>query len=347
MFSTTKVDLGVFAHNEEAHIGALISDLASQTLLLNPEIDCRIYILANGCSDRTVANARQAIDRLTENARQIIEIHDIATPGKSKTWNSFAHTISRHDVDFLLFTDADIRVHQPNVLEILIVQLQTNPAQFVANSRPVKDLELQDRKMSFIERAIVAGGGSLNDWRRSICGQLYAIRAEVARRVWMPVGLPVEDGFLRAMVLTDCLTRDEIIERIDGDAAAWHEYESEKTLSGLIRHQRRIVIGSAINTMLFDVLRKNVVSLEDAAVFLKTAAADDSWLARTERQELPCTPYGFVPFSFATKRLVSVTRSGRTTLSSYLNLIAGVTLDCLVYVLASLHMARKGGADHW
>ncbi len=343
-----RIDIGIFAHNEQKRISDVICDLAAQHALAEGAALTDVHVLANGCSDETVTRAKAAISALPENVQSAFRVHDLPMPGKSRTWNSFVHTLSRPEADLLILGDGDIRIPQRDVLSILYATFAGRPDLRVATSRPVKDLERSDSRLSLVERAILAGGGALNDWRTSICGQLYAIRANAARSVWMPVGLPVEDGFLRAMVLTDCLTRPEDLRRIDGDEAVWHEYASERTLPGLVRHQTRIVVGSAVNAMLFAVLRRDAPDLEAAQTILKTAAEDHAWLARTERRELPRWPYGYVPFSILTKRLSRVFQNGPPRRpSAIVSFGAGLVLDALVYLLATVRMARSGGAGHW
>lgn len=343
-----RIDVGVFAHNEEANIAELIKGLGKQDIFAKPDISIAVHILANGCSDQTVACAQEAVSNLPASVEYAFRVHDFPAPGKSRTWNTFVHKQSNSESDLLILMDGDIRIHVPDALSRLVSAFIVRPNLHVNNSRPVKNLELINRKLGLVERMILSGGGSLNDWRKSICGQLYAIRADVARGLWMPIGLPVEDGFLRAMVLTDCLSRAEDLDRIDGEEDVWHEYESENTISGLVRHQQRIIMGSAINAMLFAVIRRDAPKFEDARALLKAAAEDDSWLARTEKRELPTWPYGYVPFSFLTKRLSGPSRSilwQRPV--AFLSLIAGFTFDALVYLLATIRMAVKGAADHW
>jgi hypothetical protein len=71
--------------------------------------------------------------------------------------------------------------------------------------------------MSLVERIIVMASGTASDYRNSIAGQLYLARTAAVEGIHMPVGLPVEDGFLRAMILTRLLTEGEHFERIHGE----------------------------------------------------------------------------------------------------------------------------------
>ncbi len=343
-----QVDVGIFAHNEGGRIGAIIRDLAKQDVFESEYITVKMHILANGCSDQTVADAEKAVSKFPDRIASFYEIYDIPQSGKSRTWNTFVHVISRRDTDVLILMDGDVRIHAVDALSQMISSFSRSQKLQVVNSRPVKDLALSDQQIGLLGRVISLGGGALNDWRKSICGQLYAVRAEVARRIWMPIGLPVEDGFLRAMILTDFLTGPEDFARIDGVEGVWHEYESENTIGGLVRHQQRIIVGSAINAMLFGLIRRNAPDICSARAMLEAAAQDDSWLACAEQRELPTWPYGYVPFSFLTKRLSRAFQNGSWRRpSAFLVLAAGMALDALVYCLATIRLATRGGANHW
>jgi hypothetical protein len=168
-----------------------------------------------------------------------------------------------------------------------------------------------------------------------------------ARRFHLPIGLPVEDGFLRAMVLTDALTGPEDFGRIDGLDGLSHLYASERRIAGLVRHQTRIVIGSAINFAAFEALRG--LPVPERRADLARAAADEGWVTRAIRARLPGWPFGYVPLHFLTKRLVRLASHPRDLLRPKRVFLAfvGFGFDAIVYVLAQYRMARGTGAGHW
>ncbi|WP_151718845.1 glycosyltransferase [Gemmobacter serpentinus] len=328
-----KVDIGVFAHNEAAGIGGMVAGLLTQDM---GAFDVRILVLANGCTDRTADLARAAG----------AEVADLPDGGKSRTWNRFVHDLSRADADILIFADADIALPEADALRRLVEGLQAQPGLHVMNSRPVKDIVARPDGLGWQDRLIAMAGGTLDDWRKAICGQLYAMPAARARAHWMPVGLPVEDGFLRAMVLTDTLTVPEDLSRIDG-GDIWHIYESERSIPALIRHQVRIVIGSAINMALFETIRALPAPARAGA--LQQAAAQPGWLGDVIRARLPRWPDGYVPLHFLTKRSQNLLRDRARLLTpkGILLLCAGFGFDLIVYVMAQIRMARGTGAGHW
>ena len=329
------VQIGVFAHNESEGIAATLNSLLAQDIFHRPDISAQLLVLANGCSDETAARSR-AVG---------VPVADLPLGGKSRTWNRFVHDLANPDAHILIFADADIVVAQPDALSRLALGLKDRPALQVLSSQPVKDLAMAPN-LTWTERLILGSAGGLDDWKTAICGQLYAMPAPAARRFHLPIGLPVEDGFLRAMVVTDHLTLPEDLARLSGADQVRHVYASERRIGALIRHQVRIVIGSAINAAVFSALHK--LPPEDRAAELETAARDEGWLPAVLGAELPRWPFGYVPPHFATKRLARLTAPGRTrSLKQVALAIAGFFFDVIVFILAQIRMALGTGAGHW
>lgn len=343
----TRLDISVFAHNEEAQIQGLIHDLAGQDIFRDENMDIHVFILANGCSDNTVALAREKISSLPEDVQQRITVFDLEQGGKSRTGHRFIHEFSRPNADFLGFMDADIRLPRQTTLRDMIKGLNERPELRVFTSRPVKDVHHDQVKTGLVGRLIAAGGGGLSNWRKSICGQLFIARTSAVRRIGLPVGLPVEDGFFRAMLLTDLLSQPEDLTRIDGNPEVYHVYESIKSLGELIRHQTRIVVGSAVNAALFRKIRRDAPGETQAYELLMSAAQNDAWLGNTIRAELPRKPYGYVPREFMTKRWHLYRAGTGRGIKSTLIMLLGSAFDAVIWLNATYKMHKGTGAGHW
>jgi hypothetical protein len=341
------VDLAVLAHQEEATIAEAIGDLSRQDILGDPHVDLRIWILANGCRDRTAAAAQDAVARLEPGTVALFTVLDLPKPGKSRTVGAFIHTLARPEADAFVFLDADCRLIAADTVSRMVGAVASRAELQVFTGRPVKDIVHYRTKLGFVERLIAAGAEQLTDFRKSIAGGLYCIRAETARRIHLPVGLPVEDGFVRAMVLTDFLSEPERFERIDGDPEVFFIYESIRTVPALVKHQTRIVVGSAINTMLYGRIRRLAPTSAQAQALLKEAAQDDEWLARVLREELPRAPYGYVPFHFLVKRLSRFDMALVRQPQRFAAFLGGLGLDAVAYVLATVRMMTGRAAGHW
>lgn len=337
------IDLAVFAHNEEAGIAGMIEALAAQDLWRRPGTDLRVLVLANGCTDGTAARARSAAAA----SGRAVEVVDLPEPGKSRTWGAFVHRLSRRSADFLIFADADIAFPGPGTLSGLVETMEADPRLHVSSSRPVKDIALDPTGLGPMGRLIAAAGGTLDDWKTSVCGQLYILRGPVARGIHLPIGLPVEDGFVRAMTLTDCFAHGEDLSRIGGREEVSHVYASERHLGALVRHQVRLVIGGAVNSVVY----RHLESLPAAQrrPVLAQAAGDQTWLPRLLRESLPARGYGWVPVHFLIKRLESAARRGSAALRprALALTVAGFGFDAVVWTLAQIRMARGTGAGYW
>ncbi|MDB5658713.1 MAG: hypothetical protein JWS10_1328 [Cypionkella sp.] len=329
-----RVDIGVFAHNEAAGIAAMVARLLAQDILQDAAISARVVVLANGCVDDTASRAQ----------RPGIEVVDMAEGGKSRTWNRFVHDLSRSDADVLVFVDADIEFCDAGALRRLV---QAMAGHWVINSQPIKDIVARPHNLSGTDKIIAAAGGGLDDWRSAICGQLYAMPAGKARLFHLPIGLPVEDGFLRAMVLTDALTGPEDFTRIGGAEDVSHIYTSERSIAALIRHQTRIVIGSAINLAAYQVLAAIPVAVRH--IELAHASADPRWLDLVLQSGMPRWPIGYVPGHFLLKRLRRAATRPRDLLQPkhLLVTVLGFGFDLIVYCRAQWAMFRGTGAGHW
>lgn len=346
-FPLIHIDLAILAHNEEKSIPLLIEDLGKQSILALPDIDLRVEILANGCSDATVEAAEKARLHLPPSIADRITVRDLEAPGKSRTMNWFLRNGLRPEAEFLFFMDGDIRLPSHGSMAAMVEQMRARPELQVFTSRPVKDIVYYDISAGFVTHAIAAGREGLTDFRRSIAGSLFLIRAPMARRLSLPVGLPVEDGFIRAMVLTEFLSQPEDLTRIDGDPKVFHLYESVRTAKELIRHQTRLVIGSSVNAALFRWLRRKVSTHTEAERLLAEAARDDNWLQNVLAEELPCWPYGYVPFSYITGRVARLFGRRPVSIRPLIMVFPGFALDLVVYVRASMHMMFRPSANHW
>lgn len=338
------VDIGVFAHNESNNIINIISTLKKQNIFNNQEFSIRVFLLANGCTDNTVSLARQELEQ--DQSSDVFHIYDLSASGKSRTWNHFVHNLCRQNVDHIIFCDSDIEIPNSNTLKGLLQMLEHDRMLSGVTSKPIKDITYRPQDLSMLDKIISGAAGTLNDWKRSICGQLYVLKSEVAKKIFLPIGLPVEDGFIRAMVLTENLSQHENIYKLDGDEKFFHIYKSERKVSELIKHQTRIVIGSSINAAVFSYLRDNPLSIQDE---LRKSIRDEYWLPKVIKSKLPTFRYGWVHHSFLFKRLSRSFLNLQQLLKprNAIVLIIGFTFDLIVYIRAQVKMAGGVGAGHW
>lgn len=241
----------VFAKDEEANIGGMIDAIADQTIFTRLDVAMSVYVVANGCSDRTAEFARAAASRSLESIGAKTTVFDWTRPGKSRSWNRVIHDEIPAEVDFIFALDADIEFVDNNVLESLFAHLQANQEMQVVSGYPAKDIErkirpnLIDRLSMSISRQTRHSG--------VINGSLYLAKASCLREIWLPDDTPGEDGFLNAMVKTCGFSHPPRSERVGQLATPTHYFEGHSP-ANFFAHERRIIVGTMINRWIFEYL---------------------------------------------------------------------------------------------
>lgn len=263
-----RVSIGVFAHNEEQQIGRILSSLQEQDLVAEASaegISIEIITLANGCTDSTAAAADAANAELQNKHPGIrLRTEVIPEPGKSNTWNIYVHRFSDPSADFLIFMDADITLIGPKTLRSLVETLLGNQNAHISVDLILKDLAFK-KSHSLFERASLSATRLNQAGPPKLAGSLYCARAQVARRIWMPKGLLVEDGFLKAMITTEQFTEQEDQSRLVRAPCAAHAFQAVTNLRCLHKHEIRLLIGTWMNVVLFEHLQASVSKTKQPA----------------------------------------------------------------------------------
>ena len=249
------VTIGILARNEAGVIGATLASLFSQSIFDPATATAlgigrvEVLVVPNGCTDDTAEVAREALARVSlPHVRA--SVCEQAQGGKSRTWNTFVHDLAPADTSIFILVDADIEIEGSAVLERLVGGLREWPDTVVTTSQPVKRFRDPDRpslQRRFSRQASIQASDP-----HAIAGSLYCARAEALRRVWLPVATPGEDGFLCAMVKTDGFTRPPIEERVRRVPGTRHFYEPDEGIAGFVKHEARLLAGTAVNIYLFE-----------------------------------------------------------------------------------------------
>lgn len=178
----------VLAYNEERHIGACLDSIFAA----DPERSFEVFVMANGCTDRTEYIVR-------EYARKRPEVHlvSIALGDKCNAWNVFIHeTVRAHcpGREIYFFMDGDARA--------------------VRGSFSVMAHALRDDGHAHSAAAVPASGRNVAGDRQKILdnhelvANLYALRGSFVERlraqsVRIPLKLEGDDGLIGALVKWD------------------------------------------------------------------------------------------------------------------------------------------------
>lgn len=239
--------IGIFAHNEADCIEEMLQRFRRQSIFAHaspPEI----VVLENGSSDNTASLAKDALLRFYDGIPFKVESLEIGDKGN--TWNEFVHRICSADADLLIFVDADIELGSDETLENLISGLVADQTARVAVSQPLKDIARKEQH-SRMEKLSLSASASGHSGPARLAGSLYCGRADIMRQLRIPRGLLVEDGFIRAMVLTNQFSEPENVNRMIASPNTCHYFEAVTQPGPLFRHERRLAIGTELNIMLF------------------------------------------------------------------------------------------------
>jgi glycosyltransferase involved in cell wall biosynthesis len=290
------VSIGIVARNEESGIAATLDSLFNQSIFgeLNRRgLLCEIICLANGCTDRTEEVAagifesqmRQHPDRAAIRAG----VSSLSRKGKINAWNQFVHALSARESQFIFLMDSDILIHRRETLLNMLRVLESDADAHIAVDRPCKHILFKPHK-SLLDRISLATARLTTSAEAQLCGQLYCIRAEIARRIYLPKDLAAcEDGFIKNLVCTDFLTRPVEPRRIRLAEDAAHTFEAYSSPWALVKNQKRQVMGQTIVHVLIDKYLKSHPLAERprvAAILEENDRTDPGWLKRLIVQHL-------------------------------------------------------------
>ncbi len=345
-----KVSIGILAHDEATSIEQTLRSLFAQTIFERP-VTIEVVVLPNGCSDATAEIARSALAELTAKQREAEVSHavfELAEGGKSAAWNVFVHQSSRPDADYLVLMDADIEMHHRETLENLVGALVADPEARVAVDTAIKDLQLRPAR-TLIEVLSVALTNSYEGEPVYICGQLYCGRASALRRIWLPIGLPVEDGFLFSMVTRDCFTEPLQRKRVIRAANASHVFKAYTRVEQLLHHEKRIIIGMAINALLVEHFKRASSPERHAGVLIREEnQRDPHWLGAFVQRGLARKGLWVLPPAWLLRRFEGLQRKPLTGAVLLAPAMLAVTaVDLYVQSAANLQLRRGQVAGFW
>ena len=271
--------IGVFAHNEERNISGTLRAMSRQTLLSPTDNGVSLLVLANGCRDGTCEAASEALRELMPAAAEngLAGVVDIPEPGKSRTWNTFVHELVPASAEYIVFTDADISFPDTSTLMDLIEFLRANSSVEVATSRPTKTIEIEkvSNPLDWLSRHV--SRLTQSKAQHAIAGSLYCMRASLAKRIVLPNGMLVEDGFIRIAVSTNSFTmppNDDRIQRVPG---ARHVFHPCRGVLAYLRHERRIVLGTLQNFAVWDWIREHSKGCVPSELVSRMNASEPEW----------------------------------------------------------------------
>jgi len=175
---------------------------------------------------------------------------ELEQASKPHAWNEFVHRLSDPTAEYLILMDADIELVNPGALEALVTMLnQTEHAHAVVGMPRKRVNKAVGRSLAArisMGYSRVSGQGPPN-----LNGGLYCARASILRQIWLPPEILVEDGFIKAMLVTAFFRQAEDRARLVRAPDAFYEFTPYLQVSSLFRHQRRLIVGAVVNNLLY------------------------------------------------------------------------------------------------
>ena len=352
------LSLGIMAWNEESSIVRTLESLFGQSVfgrLADRGECCEIVCLANGCTDRTAAVTGWLFARMEREHPDrrgfVCRVADMPAPGRNQAWNRFVHEFSDPDARFLCLMDADIVFLHRDTLHNLTASLDRNAHASVATGGQIKSIVFKARR-SLRERISLATSDMTGTIAGRFSGQLYCLRAGVARRIRLPRDLgATDDGFLKTIICTDFLTSKSDPTRIARAVDAAHVYEPYLSVRELLKNQKRQMIGQTSVHVLIEYLK--TLPEPDRANLAGTLARldreDPDWLRKKIDRHVARTrfPWQLFPgiLAFRWRRLGSLKGAGRLT--HFPAAAAGFVVTLAACWQARRHLRRGGRTSYW
>ncbi len=283
------LSIGMMAWNEEDSIGTTLESLFRQSIFekVAPRHEqVEILVLANGCTDRTVPVARELCERMAREhpwadafSARVIEIPE---PGRNNAWNRFVHEFSAIETHFIALMDADIVFHHRDTIYSLMATMERRPHVSATSGRQCKDILFKERKTLW-EKLSLRTSEMTATIEGQITGQLYCMRANIARNLLLPRDLSAnDDGFFKAAICTDFFSRPLDPSRIATAPDAAHIYEAYLSVKDILNNQKRQMIGQTGVHVLLEYVRKLPPELRRdlAGTLRQHEACDPDWLKR-------------------------------------------------------------------
>lgn len=352
------ISIGILAWNEEDVIETTLNSLFLQTALQCTSIDLsdvqwEIIVVPNGCSDNTADLAKQTLMKLvaqTSNKNITFAVNELSESGKSNAWNHYIHEFSSKHADFFLMIDADIEFGESETILNTLKALSENSHALVAVDLPLKDVVKKSKK-TLLEWISVTASGVSTVGSPAISGQFFLARAEALRQIWMPKGLSVEDGFLRAMIITDCFRSPVDESKVIRAENATHYYETLTSIRAIFKHELRIVIGTSLNCYFiwdFLLFATDPVGPGAGILIRNQIKKNPSWYPTLIENSIRNHGFWVLPQGMIFRRFSKFkNKHGLELVKSAIVIFAGFLLDLPVFIAANRRLKKGGTIGYW
>lgn len=341
--SAARISICIIARNEAATIGALVRQLAAQTIFSGFD-DVDLLVVSNGSDDGTAASAERAIALSFGDRALRARVHDTPLGGKARSWNLAVHDLLDPDREIVVFLDADISLAHDRVLGDLVSRLLQDQQLLAVSGYPLKDTSRKANK-TLVDRFSLKIS-SQTPAPHAINGSLYAARMSELLKIWLPVPTPGEDGALTAMIHTDGFSsppRPDFVARMTEPT---HYFEAH-SVSGFFQHERRMTVGTTINGWIFEHLWAGNHDRHVGTIIRAWNEDDPRWIDRLVAQKTAGRIWALPP-RMLSWRLHNLKGAGfRKAIARAPFSVAATLLNLWPCVQANRMIKRQGAAGYW
>ncbi|HEY9611936.1 glycosyltransferase family 2 protein [Allocoleopsis sp.] len=352
------ISIGILAYNESAVISTTLNSLLQQSLFSepNPDMVIEIVVVPNGCKDDTAAISRATLAELIKPSLHTNvnwRVCEVEQAGLANAWNLYIHEFSDPQADYLFVMSADIQLLDPQTLRSMVQILETRPEAWVSVDKRIKDVSLKEKK-SLMEQLStlvsgLSGSKAVEGSAAWISGQLSCTRAKVLRRIWMPTTLPTDDAFLYTMIVTDFLKAPEEPNRVILASSASHVFEAYTDMNRLLRHEKWLIFGQAVNELLYADLLENSKEQQDITLLIKQRnERDPFWLNKLVQTAINEKGGWLIPNFILIRRFQSLFyKPIYKAILLFPLAFAAFILDAILAFQVNLELHSKGGVGYW
>lgn len=252
------ISIGILAGSNTEFDATALTSLFNQTLfseLSKRGLGCEVICVMGEQRNQATATVEKIFQAQVNSHehRDMFACHMIRIPerNRSAAWNAFVHASSEASSKFLIVMDGDVVIHNPESLWNMFCTMGEKRDSVIVVDEPMKDLAFKPRRSLFdklslaVSHLAIAGGMVIPE-------QLYMMRAEIARSIYLPNDLPMEGRFLATVLGTDYLLKEPNSHRIIRAEGAAHTYKAHRSLKQILQDRKRRMINRTVTYVLVE-----------------------------------------------------------------------------------------------
>jgi glycosyltransferase involved in cell wall biosynthesis len=348
------ISLGILAWNEECSIARTIESIFKQSIFdqwshLFRKIE--IICVANGSTDDTAKVARRALK--LDNPKCHVDVASLEQPGKANAWNNYIHRFSDQSADIVFLLDADIELLHRDTIFNMTNTMSLDDETLAVTDTPIKHLEFKLKK-SILDKISLFLSRITQSSSAQLSGQLYAMRGEFIRSLWMPENYKTfqDDGFLKQVVVTRGFRHEPEARSLKKAPDASHIFEAYTGVRDIFNNQVRqatnvVILGFIIDEL--KILKKQNKQADLGEIIYSLNISDNHWVSKIISKEINERGYFVVSsfYFFARLKKFKVIEGVYEKLLAFPVITIGFLVDLLVYSIANQKIKNLSYDDVW